>query len=172
MTRRSALLLCVVASLSLGEACAPTAPSVEASLAGAKALDERFIAAFNAGDADALAALYSDSVTASIGPDGAISSSREEIRAGMAAVFASMPGARIELLDQRSAVVGTVVLSWGRSKVTVPTADGASQVLEGRFSDAKTLRGGVWQYVVDHASIPMPPAQPAPASAGASNPRE
>jgi len=33
--------------------------------------------------------------------------------------------------------------------------------MEGRFSDVKAVRDGKWVYVMDHASIPVPPPLPA-----------
>jgi ketosteroid isomerase-like protein len=59
---------------------------------------------------------------------------------------------------------GDVVLGWGTWTMTIPNGDGTSTVLQGRYSDVKAQRDGQWVYIMDHASVPLPPA-PAPAPA-------
>ena len=39
--------------------------------------------------------------------------------------------------------------------ILVPKGGGDEMVLEGRFADAATKIDGKWQYVMDHASMPM-----------------
>ena len=63
---------------------------------------------------------------------------------------------------RRTSPQGDVVLGWGRWTMTVPTGDGTAMVLQGRYSDVKAMRDGKWVYILDHASVPMPPAPETP----------
>ena len=36
------------------------------------------------------------------------------------------------------------------------------QIIEGRYTDVKRMHDGKWVYVMDHASVPLPPPPPAP----------
>ncbi len=138
-------------------------------VAAAEALDDRFVEAFNRADAAGVAATYAETGTVvSIGPDGAILDSRAKIEEGYRATFGAMPGAQLALTERHNAVVGNVVIGWGRTQATLPGVGGASPtVLEGRYTDVKAHVNGTWVYVSDHASVPMvpPTAPPAPAPA-------
>ena len=74
--------------------------------------------------------------------------------------FKAMPGATLEYLTKHSDVHGDVVIGSGTWKMTIPTP-GGHQVMEGRFSDVKAMRDGKWVFVMDHASVPLPPPPPA-----------
>ena len=45
----------------------------------------------------------------------------------------------------------------GRWKLTIPAAKGPASVIEGRYTDVKAQKDGKWVYIVDHASVPLPP---------------
>lgn len=128
----------------------------------ADALDKRFLEAFNAGDVDALAATYWNSPNlVSFGPDGMGTKGWETTKAGSVEMFKAMPGAKLEFTTMQNDVHGDMVLGWGTWKMTIPTPAGP-QVMEGRYSDAKALKDGKWVYLMDHASVPLPPAPAAP----------
>lgn len=128
----------------------------------ADALDKRFLEAFNAGDVDALAATYWNSPNlVSFGPDGMGTKGWEATKAGSVEMFKAMPGAKLEFTTMQNDVHGDMVLGWGTWKMTIPTPAGP-QVMEGRYSDAKALKDGKWVYLMDHASVPLPPAPAAP----------
>ena len=57
----------------------------------------------------------------------------------------------------RNEALGDVVLGSGTWKLTIP-AKPKPQVMEGRYSDVKAMRDGRWVLVMDHASVPLPPA--------------
>lgn len=139
--------------------CAP-APNPAAMLAAADSLDARFVAAFNNRDAAAVAALYADSGSVSIGPDGAIATGRAEIEAGLKPTMAAMAGLRLDLSERHSRVVGTTVVTWGVSRLMSTAGSDARVLMEGRFSDVKAQRDGRWVYVLDHASVPTPAPAP------------
>ena len=155
--------------LALASACTPSVPipppgpTDAEKLAAAEALDQRFLDAFNKGDADALAATYwNSSRLVSFAPDGMGTTGWEASRAGAVEMFKAMTGAKLENLTHHNDVHGDAVLGWGTFRMTVPTP-GGPQVIEGRYTDVKMMHDGKWVYVMDHASVPLPPAPPAPA---------
>lgn len=149
---------CVLAILTM-VACAapaPAGPTNAEMIAAADALDDRFIAALNAGDAEALAAMYTGDAI-SFPPDAMEARGREAILAASKTMAEGMAGARFELIDQRNDVVGSVVIGWGLWRMTMTGPDGAQVQVDGRYSDVKVNHDGQWLYMIDHASVPMPP---------------
>ena len=145
-------------------ACGPkTSVSVPAEMvAAADALDKEFLATFNRGDIDGLMATYWNSPElVSIGLDGG-GMNWEATKAAWDGVFKTMPGVQLEFLSAHNIAEGSAVLGWGTWRMTVPVQGGPPQVMEGRFSDVKALRDGKWVYVMDHASVSLLPAAPAP----------
>ena len=154
-------------ALALTSACTPSipipppGPTDAEKLAAAEALDQRFLEAFNKGDADALAATYWNSAKlVSFGPEGMGTVGWDAAKAGVAGMFKAMPGAKLENLTHHNDVHGDAVLGWGTFKMTIPTP-GGPQVIEGRYTDVKMMHDGKWVYVMDHASVPVPPPPPA-----------
>lgn len=155
-----------LASLLVAAACAPAPPPPPPAPAGptpaemksaADALDQRFLDAFNKGDAEAIAATYWNSPDlVSYSPDGG-TRGWEATRTAAAEAFKAMAGAKLELLNSRNDVHGNVVVGYGNWKMTIPAAKGPATVLEGRFSDVKAQKDGKWVYIIDHASVPLPP---------------
>jgi ketosteroid isomerase-like protein len=150
-------------AVSLAGGCAPAAPpppDTAAMIAAATALDEQFEAAFNAGDAAALNALYWNSPEAvSLGPDTMVSRGIEGIRTGNDAAIPALhdAGAVLQLTESHHIVVGDAVVTWGLWTMTMNGPDGAPMEMQGRFTDVKAERDGKWVYLVDHASVPLPP---------------
>ena len=167
--KRSALLLLLGAAVSC--APAPKPPDAGAMIAAAKDLDHRFVNAFNARDVEALAATYWQSPdVVSFPPDGMGAKGWDDVRR---ALQSSLPpaGSTLELTSADYRAEGDLVLTSGTWHLKVPQADGSTAQIDGRFSDVKAERGGKWVYLVDHASVPMPPppppAEPAPAAESA-----
>ena len=164
--RRPIVSTFFLASILAAAACAPAPPPPPPAPAGptpaemvgaANALDQRFADAFNKADVDGMMATYWNSPDlVSYAPD---SSTRgwEAIKASAAETFKGMPGAKLELMNVRNDVHGTVVVGSGNWKLTIPAAKGPATVIEGRFSDVKAQKDGKWVYVIDHASVPLPP---------------
>jgi ketosteroid isomerase-like protein len=124
---------------------------------GTKALDEAWLKAVKAGDAEALTKLYApDAVTYM--PDEMGAKGTAEIRES----FKDMT-----LTYDYTATSGNLSVSSGHFSMTVePKSGGAAQTMEGRFTSVAAKKGGKWMYVSDHASVPMPPpaAEAKPAS--------
>ncbi len=159
---RSATLV-LAAVVGLG-ACAPKVPSAAEAVAAADALDARFLAAFNAGNIDSLLNDYWNSPElVTIGLDAMGAKGWDAAKAGYAATMQAMPGAKMEFPSRNNQAFGDFVIGHGTWKVTIPAEKGPPTVLEGRYSDVKAYRDGKWVYVHDHASVPLPPAPPAPA---------
>jgi ketosteroid isomerase-like protein len=136
---------------------APAGPAPAEMITAANALDQRFLDAFNKGDVDALMATYWNSPDlVSFGPDGMGTKGFDAARAEATEMVKAMPGAKLEFLAMHNDVRGEVVLGWGTWKMTMTTPQGP-QVLEGRYTDVKALRDGKWVYLMDHASVPLPP---------------
>lgn len=134
----------------------PTGPTDDEKVAAANALDDQFVVAFNSGDAVALTALYTPDAV-SFPPDTMMARGQMSIQSGSGAAMSAMPGARLELIDQRNVVVGDAIVGYGLWRMTMPAADGTTTQMEGRFTDVKVMRDGKWLYMIDHASVPMPP---------------
>ena len=165
MQGKARLSFCV-ALITLFVACAPAPPPPPAAPAGptpaelktaAEELDQKFLAAFNKGDAAALMATYWNSADlVSAGPEDTFITGFANAQASSEAMFKSMPGAKIEFLSHNNRVEGNVVLGWGTWRITIP-AQPKPQVVEGRFTDVKAMKDGKMVYVMDHASVPLPP---------------
>jgi ketosteroid isomerase-like protein len=136
----------------------PPGPTDAEKVAAADALDQRYLEAFNKQDTDGLMALYwNNPKLVSFSPDGMGTTGWDAAKTGTIEAFKAMPGAKLELLTKHNDVHGDVVLGWGTWRMTVPTPD-KPQVMEGRYSDAKMMHDGKWVYVMEHVSVPLPPA--------------
>jgi ketosteroid isomerase-like protein len=154
---------CLLAAAITVGACAPKGPTPEAMVAAADAVDQAFLTAFNAGDVDALMATYWNSPElVNIGLAGMGGLGWDDTKAGWEMTLAALPGAQLAFDSPQNIAQGDVVLGWGKWTMTVPTGDGTAMVLQGRYSDVKAMRDGKWVYVLDHASVPMPPAPETP----------
>ena len=165
MRRMIRASLCLSAVM-LYSACAPAAPPPPATPAGptpdemvaaANALDQRFLDAFNKGDADALMATYWNSPNlVSFPPDAMMTHGYDATKTGTVEMFKNLAGGRLEFLTMHNDAHGDVVLGWGTWRLTSPGKP-KPQIIEGRYSDVKAMRGGKWVYLMDHASVPLPP---------------
>ena len=71
--------------------------------------------------------------------------------------FASMNGASLELLETNYKAISDLVISWGTWRLSMPSTAGSRVEVIGRYTDVKSQRGGKWVYILDHASVPLPP---------------
>ncbi len=163
--RRITRLSSCLALLTLFAACAPAPPAAPAGptpaqlKTAADELDQKFLTAFNSGDASGLMATYWNSPElVNAGPD-TMAMGYSAAQAGSEAMFKAIPGAKLELLTRNNRVEGNVVLGWGTWRMTIP-AQPAPQVVEGRFTDVKAMKDGRMVYLMDHASVPLPPPPP------------
>jgi ketosteroid isomerase-like protein len=132
----------------------------ERMIVAAKALDQRFQEAYNAGDVDAVMACYWNSPNLVTFPPGTMEvRGWDALRADFAQGFTAMPGATLEMTDSNYEVLGNAVISWGTWRMTIPSGSAAPTVVDGRYTDVKADHDGTWLYMLDHASVPMSPPQ-------------
>jgi len=152
---RSILLLAMVWLLF---GCAARSDSPELMIANAKVLDQRFIEAYNKGDVDGVMACYWNSPDlVNYSPGSLEERGWQAVRDGVAGFFAGAPGLKAELLETNYMVAGDKVVGWGKWRMTIPTGKGDPMVISGRYTDVKAKRNGRWVYILDHASVPLPP---------------
>lgn len=150
---RLAVVACAVALC--GAAALATGPDPSAGAC--------FTAAFNAGDADAIAACYAEDAILWF-PSGPMVRGRQAIHDGFAGYFDGTSARNIELTELGHEAMGDTRVAWGTFVVRMTDkASGKEMVEHGRYTDVSKRIGGRWQYVVDHPSDdPVPPEQPAP----------
>jgi len=135
--------------------------SVSLFAQGAKDLDTAWIKAVKAGDADAMSKLYAPDASLYM-PDEMEAKGREAIKASFTKFLEANTVREMTLAYNPLFSSGDLSVSSGRFTMTVvPKAGGAPQTMEGRFSSVAMKKGGKWMYVVDHASMPIPPPPPA-----------
>lgn len=143
--------------------CAPRGESPEQMIAAAKALDQQFATAYNNGDVDGVMATYWNSPDLVSFPPGTMEARGwQAVKDDLAQFLASAPGLKLELLEANYKVVGEVVLGYGKWRATIPAGGDNPVVLNGRYSDVHAKRNGKWVYIMDHASVPLPPAEKSP----------
>ena len=158
--KRHMVFAFLVAVLGLVSGCtsAPQKSNTEGMIAAANELDKAFVAAFNRGDAEALASLYWNSPdVVSFQPDTLQARGLAEIKEAFAKSFTAVKGAKIEITESHQMPAGDVVIGWGLFRTTIPAADGKTTEMVGRYTDVKTQRDGKWVYLMDHGSAPLPP---------------
>jgi ketosteroid isomerase-like protein len=139
----------VVGALLTGACAAPTAqPSAEIA-AGTDA----FEAAFNAGDTDALAAMYTDD-TRLMPPNAPAETGLDAVRAAFGAMIES--GLTIELESQSAMAAGDLGYNIGTYTLTAP--DG-SVVDRGKWIETRRLIDGRWLMSADIWNSDMPASQ-------------
>lgn len=158
--KRWSFVGCVVSLAVILAGCVATGPTAtepamsdQEMIAGAMALDAAFLAALNAGNAAEIASLYAPDAE-SFPPDILEVVGPQAIGEASAGAVQAMPGMSFEIIDSHHIVAGEYVFSWGRFRANIPMAGGETQTSEGRYTDLKTIQGGKWVYVVDHASFP------------------
>ena len=125
------------------------------------ALADAFVAAVVAEDADALAGLYTEDAD-SYDPSGAVQKGRAEIAAAWKESFDAFDGYSLSLdkkgehgLDKNSKS------AWGLWTMTAtPVGGGDAVTWNGRYLDVSMKTKDGWRYVVDHASMMAPMAEP------------
>lgn len=122
-------------------AAAAPAPARAADEAAIRAVDEAFVKAFNAGDAGALAATYTEDAEG-IDEDGNAAEGRDAVAARFAAGFEASPGARIAVHTETLKFLGPdTALTRGRAEIT-PAGGGAAE--PSRFTVVFVRRDGRW----------------------------
>jgi uncharacterized protein (TIGR02246 family) len=131
--------------------------SVFAAELGLNPAGEAFVKAFKANDLEAVVALYAPDAVL-FPPDEMIADGKEAIRKSYEGLMNNFTIQDIVITDAQHETLGKTSYGWGRYSMTfVPKAGGEPIHMEGRFTDVSKLMNGRWLYVVDHASVPLPP---------------
>ena len=143
--------LCRGLGLALLAAAVPTAAAEH----GAEMVDQAWVKAIKAQDLEAVMALYAPDAVAYF-PDGEFKG-KEAIRKSWTDFLATFT-----VKDATSTgtyeTIGDTSLGHGHWTLTVvPKAGGDPIPMKGRASVVTKKIGGKWLYVVDHASVPLPP---------------
>lgn len=148
------VVVCLAVALYVS-GCMPRGESPEQMLKEAKALDEKFLEAYNKGDVEALMALYWKSPdVVSCPPGEMLIRGWDDLREAMVKDFATSPKGKLEMLESHNTVAGDLVLGSGKWRFTVMEPP---MEIVGRYTDVKAKRDGSWVYIMDHGSVPLPP---------------
>lgn len=147
---------CLALVLALSSAAAATAEE------GINSIGKEFVKAFKAGDLDAVVALYAPDAV-SYPPDATMAVGRDAIRESWGGVLNNFDVRDLIISNAHHETEGTLSSAWGQFKmILVPKGGGDTVIMEGRFTDVARLIDGRWQYLNDHASVPLPPAAETP----------
>jgi uncharacterized protein (TIGR02246 family) len=122
-----------------------------------------WLPAFKAGDADAVAACYAEDAVMWF-PGGPMAQGRQAIRDGYAGFFAANTIKDVVLTPMGHQESNGQAASWGTFVIVWAARDTGVETREtGRYTDVSKLVDGHWLYVADHPSDDPPPAPAAPA---------
>jgi len=155
MTPFSRVLILALLFSSMPLATATAAPD------GAQAVDEAWRKAITANDLNAIIAVYAEDAVMWL-PDAPEAKGREAIRKSYAGLLDANTVTAASLANTHYQTSGNLSVGWGNFTLTLsPKAGGNPVTLSGRFSVIARKEGGMWVYVVDHASAhPAPPTPP------------
>jgi uncharacterized protein (TIGR02246 family) len=157
-----ASLLALTIAASTGTAAKPaTAPATNADEAALRALDQLFETSFNKKDIAGLMQYYADdAVVMDPGPQLWVKG-KEAIRASFTAMVSQPGSLELHLHDATYRTVGNLGYAVGLWTMKATGPDGKTAEMKGRMSAIYEKRDGKWLAIVDHASMPMPAAEPA-----------
>lgn len=140
-------------ALSAGIACAGESPG--------KTLDNRFLKAFNANDAAAIAACYAEDAVI-YPPDTFMAKGKDAIRQNFQGFLNQFKVSQATISDATYLDMKDRCVGWGIVELTAtPIAGGEATHMKARFTSISEKRDGQWVYICDHASMPMgPPSTP------------
>ena len=125
-----------------------------------QALQEAFMDAMRAHDADAMAALYTpDAVNFPL--DRLVGTGPASARESWSGFFGNYRVLEAELREGHLETHGDTAIAWGLFRVLAePRSGGEAVEMLGRYMDVARDVDGRWLYVADHASMPLPAEEP------------
>ena len=151
--------LITVYSLIIFTGCSTMRASQQAQedlLTEARAVHQKFLAAFNSNDVQALSALYSkDSQVTLFPPDAMAAKGSEAIGKSFASIAKEMPGATLTMTEEHFRADGGSVYSWGLWAMSIPGPRGKAIKMNGRFTELLIKEDGKLVLLVDQASVPI-----------------
>lgn len=141
----AALVLCVATSAAFAKE--PAAPAGDC-----------WLAAFKAGNADAVSACYADDAVMWL-PGGGMAKGRAAILEAYTGFLGSVTIQDAALMQMGEQATGDARVAWGTYSIRlVDNKTKAESTVTGRYTDVQKMIGGKWLYIVDHASDDPPPA--------------
>jgi uncharacterized protein (TIGR02246 family) len=148
-----------------GALCVTGAASADPTADG-RAVSDAFAKAVAAGDVPAIVALYRDDASVIWPGQGEEAKGKPAIEA-LAKKLVAQKNGTIVLKSQESIPLGDgYIVNVGRWENTVTTAAGKTQTVVIRTTEVLAKTDGKWLYLVDHASIGLPPPAPSHARRG------
>lgn len=122
----------------------------------AKALQDAFMHALRANNADGIAACYT--ADASNYPvDSMVGTGPDSVRESWLGFFANFRVLDASLSGTHMEILGDTAVAWGLFKITAMPAEGDEPIeILGRYMDVAKMVDGTWLYIADHASVPLP----------------
>ena len=154
----------ILTGLILAAALGAAAPALADATADGRAVSDAFEKAVAAGDVQAVLALYREDASVIWPGRGEEAKGKAAIEPLVRKLIAATKGAHVVLKSQESMPLGDgYIVNVGRWENTVPAGGGKRVTVEVRTSEVLAKTDGKWLYLVDHASVGMPPAKPASA---------
>ena len=124
-----------------------------------QALQEAFMTALNANDAQGLADCYASNAV-NFPVDSMVGIGPESAMASWSGFFAAYKVVDASLSDTHLEIHGDTAVAWGLFTIMAEPAEGGDAVeMKGRYMDVARNIDGAWLYVADHASMPLPPPE-------------
>jgi uncharacterized protein (TIGR02246 family) len=141
--------------------------------ADARALGEAFAAAWAAGNVEAVVALYANDASVVFPGQGDEAKGRAAIERMVAHAIKESRARRLVLRSIEATPIGDRhIVTVGRWDSSVTGADGRTASSTVRTTEVLVKVDGTWRYLVDHASVGLPPPGPAPRPAPRRHRRE
>jgi len=124
---------------------------------GLRIVDQAWLKAALANDLEGIVALYAPDARM-YPPDSMEAKGKEAIRASWKAFLDPMTIKKVTLSDEMYTTSGDLSAGAGRwTIVAAPKAGGPEVTMEGRATSVARKIDGKWLYILDHASVPIPP---------------
>jgi len=122
-----------------------------------QSLQDAFMKALRANDANGLAACYSADAT-NYPVDSMVGKGPDSVRRSWLGFFVHYRVLAARLSATHTEVLGNMAVAWGLFKITATPSGGNEPIeIQGRYMDVSRSRNGNWLYIADHASLPSPP---------------
>ena len=121
-----------------------------------QALQDAFMAALKTNNVQGLADCYtSNAVNFPVGT--LVGSGPESVIESWSSFFAAYTVVDASLSDTHMEIHGDTAVAWGLFTIMAEPAEGGDAVeMKGRYMDVARNMDGIWLYVADHASMPLP----------------
>jgi len=152
-------MMILTVALAAALCSVPVRVSADAAADG-RAVSDAFAKAVAAGDVPAIVALYRDDASVIWPGQGEEAKGKAAIEA-LAKKLVAQKSGTIALKSQDSKALGDdYIVNVGRWENTITTPAGKTQTVVIRTSEVLQKTDGKWLYLVDHASIGLPPPAP------------